>query len=135
MPTLLEHLSSPPVFSGVRVTRSLVLYVCFVFFLLAIVLSFSSLTSVIYTPQFKFFHNERVIIIHTFFYNTFLLLCFQCCGFFIFILCLVLYVYFLSPDCLLTFLYNYLLCFCFFLNFGIILYFTLLCLVFYKHLS
>jgi hypothetical protein len=40
-------LSSPPVFSGVRVTRSLVLYVCFVdrglsfcpFFLLATVLS------------------------------------------------------------------------------------------------
>jgi hypothetical protein len=28
--TLLEHLNSPPVFSGVRVTRSLVLYVCFV---------------------------------------------------------------------------------------------------------
>jgi hypothetical protein len=28
--TLLEHLSSPPVLSGVRVTRSLVLYVCFV---------------------------------------------------------------------------------------------------------
>jgi hypothetical protein len=28
--TLLEHMSSPPVFSGVRVTRSLVLYVCFV---------------------------------------------------------------------------------------------------------
>ena len=28
--TLLEHLSSPPVFSGVRVTLSLVLYVCFV---------------------------------------------------------------------------------------------------------
>jgi hypothetical protein len=28
--TLSEHLSSPPVFSGVRVTRSLVLYVCFV---------------------------------------------------------------------------------------------------------
>jgi hypothetical protein len=27
--TLLEYLSSPPVFSGVRVTRSLVLYVCF----------------------------------------------------------------------------------------------------------
>ena len=26
--TLLEHLSSPPVFSGVRVTRSLVLYTC-----------------------------------------------------------------------------------------------------------
>jgi hypothetical protein len=28
--TLPEHLSSPLVFSGVRVTRSLVLYVCFV---------------------------------------------------------------------------------------------------------
>jgi hypothetical protein len=44
-PTLLEHLSSSPVFSGVRVTRSLVLYVRFVdrclsfVFLLAIVLS------------------------------------------------------------------------------------------------
>jgi hypothetical protein len=30
LPTLLEHLSSSPVFSGVRVIRSLVLYVCFV---------------------------------------------------------------------------------------------------------
>ena len=30
LPTLPEHLSSTPVFSGVRVTRSLVLYVCFV---------------------------------------------------------------------------------------------------------
>ena len=30
LPTLPEHLNSPPVFSGVRVTRSLVLYVCFV---------------------------------------------------------------------------------------------------------
>ena len=28
--TLLEHLSSPPVFNGVHVTRSLILYVCFV---------------------------------------------------------------------------------------------------------
>ena len=28
--TLPEHLNSPPIFSGVRVTRSLVLYVCFV---------------------------------------------------------------------------------------------------------
>jgi len=45
--TLPEHLSSPPVFSGVRVTRSLLLYVCFedlclslcTLFLLAIVLS------------------------------------------------------------------------------------------------
>jgi len=30
LPTHPEHLSSSPVFSGVRVTRSLVLYVCFV---------------------------------------------------------------------------------------------------------
>ena len=30
LPTLPEHLSSPPVYNGVRVTRSLVLYVCFV---------------------------------------------------------------------------------------------------------
>ena len=30
LPTLPEHLSSPPVFGGVRVTRSLVLYVYFV---------------------------------------------------------------------------------------------------------
>ena len=30
LPTLPEHLSSPPVFSGVCVTRSLVLYICFV---------------------------------------------------------------------------------------------------------
>ena len=30
LPTLPQHLSSPPVFSGVRVTRSLVLCVCFV---------------------------------------------------------------------------------------------------------
>ena len=43
--TLLEHMSSPPVLSGVRVTRSLVLCVCFVdhclsfvLFILAIVL-------------------------------------------------------------------------------------------------
>jgi len=44
--TLLEHLRSPPLFSGVHVTRSLVLYVCFVdrylsfcTFLMAFVLS------------------------------------------------------------------------------------------------
>ena len=30
LPTLPEHLSSPPVFSGVRVTRSLVLCVCLI---------------------------------------------------------------------------------------------------------
>jgi hypothetical protein len=32
LPTLSEHLSSPLVFSGIPVTRSLVLYVCFVCF-------------------------------------------------------------------------------------------------------
>ena len=30
LPTIPEHLNSPPVFSGVRVTRSLALCVCFV---------------------------------------------------------------------------------------------------------
>jgi hypothetical protein len=30
LPTIPEHMSSPPIISGVRVTRSLVLYVCFV---------------------------------------------------------------------------------------------------------
>ena len=30
LPTFQEHLSSSPIFSGVRVTRSLVFYVCFV---------------------------------------------------------------------------------------------------------
>jgi hypothetical protein len=30
LPTLPDHLSSPPIFSGIRVTRSLVLYICFV---------------------------------------------------------------------------------------------------------
>jgi hypothetical protein len=30
LPTLPEHMDSPPCFSGVRVTRSLALYVCFV---------------------------------------------------------------------------------------------------------
>ena len=34
--TLSEHLSSAPVYSGVRVTRSLVLYVCFVDFYLSL---------------------------------------------------------------------------------------------------
>ena len=31
LPTIPEHLSPPQVFSGVRVTRSLVLYVCFIY--------------------------------------------------------------------------------------------------------
>ena len=55
--TLPEHLSSPPVFSGVRVTRYLVLCVCFVdrclsfcSFLLAIVLSVLLQFTVSYYP-------------------------------------------------------------------------------------
>ena len=68
--TLAEHLSAPPVFNGVPVTRSLVLYVCllivvcpFVLFLLAIVLS----VLLRYTDSdhgsfgiFKLFLNESV---------------------------------------------------------------------------
>jgi hypothetical protein len=38
--TLPEHLNSLPVFSGVRVTRSLVLYVCFVHRCLSLVTTF-----------------------------------------------------------------------------------------------
>jgi len=56
--TFPEHLRSPPVFSGVRVTRSLVLYVCFVdlclsfctLFLLAIVLSVLLRYTILITP-------------------------------------------------------------------------------------
>jgi hypothetical protein len=59
LPTLPEHMSSPPVFSGVRVTWSLVLCVCFVdrclsfctFFLLAIVLTYSFIQ--IFTGDYK----------------------------------------------------------------------------------
>ena len=40
LPTLPEHLSSPPIFSGVRVTRSLVLYVCFVWSLFVLLYFF-----------------------------------------------------------------------------------------------
>ena len=39
--TLLEHLSSPPVFSGVRVPRFLVLYVCFVAIVLSVLLRYT----------------------------------------------------------------------------------------------
>jgi hypothetical protein len=54
--TLPVHMSSPPVFSGVRVTRSLILCVCFVdrclsflyFFLLAVVLSVLRFTDYAY---------------------------------------------------------------------------------------
>jgi hypothetical protein len=57
--TLPEHLSSPPVFSGVRVTRSFALYVCFVdrycsfvLFRLAIVLLHNH-------PLSNLFHLEK----------------------------------------------------------------------------
>jgi hypothetical protein len=62
--TLSELLSSPPGFSGVRVTRSLVLYVCFVdrclsFCLLAIVLSVLRYTDSDYPfGIFKLYHFQ-----------------------------------------------------------------------------
>jgi hypothetical protein len=45
--TLPEHLSSPPVFSGVRVTRSLYLYVCFVDRCLSVCTFFAMVLSVL----------------------------------------------------------------------------------------
>jgi hypothetical protein len=50
LPTLPEHMSSPPVFSGVRVTRSLVLYICFVDRCLS-VCTFSFGQCVVYTSS------------------------------------------------------------------------------------
>jgi hypothetical protein len=48
LPTLPKHLSSPPVYSGVRVTRSLVLCACFVVHCLSFVtFSFGHCVSVI----------------------------------------------------------------------------------------
>ena len=64
LPTLPVHMSLPPIFSGVRVTRSLVLCVCFVdrclslfvLFLLAVVLSVLLFTDSAYQIGiFKFF--------------------------------------------------------------------------------
>ena len=64
--TLPEHLSSPPVFSGVRVTRSLILcviscrslFVPFILFLLAIVLSVRRFTDFDYPfDNFKLFFS------------------------------------------------------------------------------
>jgi hypothetical protein len=50
--TLPEHLSSPPVFSGVRVTRSLVVYVCFVDRCLSFCpFSFGHCTCVVYSSS------------------------------------------------------------------------------------
>ena len=64
--TFSEHLRSPPLFSGVRVTRSLVLYECFVdrcpfvLFLLDIVLS----------VLLRFTHSEYLFDIFKFFLLT-----------------------------------------------------------------
>ena len=74
LPTLPSHLSSPPVFSWIRVTRTLVLCVCFVdrclsvctFFLLAIVL-FDLLRYTDFDYPFgifKLFYNFRTIVIY-----------------------------------------------------------------------
>ena len=51
--TLLEHLSSPPVFSGVRVTRSLILYVCSVDHCLSFC-NFSFEHCVVCSPLYRF---------------------------------------------------------------------------------
>ena len=70
LPTLPEHLISPPVFNGVRVTQSLVLCVCFVerclsfcifFFFLGNVLSVLRYTNSDYSFSiFKLFLHARV---------------------------------------------------------------------------
>ena len=73
LPTLPGHMSSPPVFSWIRVTRTLVLCVCFVdrcmsvcpFFRLAIVL-FDLLRYTDFDYPFgifKLFYNFRTIVI------------------------------------------------------------------------
>ena len=57
--TLPEHLRSPPVFSGVRVTRSLVLYVCL------LIVCFLLLLSVYYLPvSLSLFRNLKCIIFY-----------------------------------------------------------------------
>jgi len=56
--TLLEHLSSPPVFNGVRVTRSFVLCLCFVDRCL------SFCTFFFWPLCCLFFFNLRILIIH-----------------------------------------------------------------------
>jgi len=69
--TLPEHLSSPPVFSGVRVTRSLVLcvmfcrslFVLFVLFLLAIVLSVLFLLAIILSVLFRFTDSDYLPLV------------------------------------------------------------------------
>ena len=71
--TLPEHLNSPPVFSGVRVTRSLVLYavfcrLLFVLFLLAIVLSVLPFTDSDYYIGIKLFFFVYILLLFIFFF-------------------------------------------------------------------
>ena len=71
--TLPGHLSSPPVFSGVRVTQSLVLCVCFVDRCLSVCTFFSFGHCVVWPSSiygfyrvgiFKLFYNFRTIVIY-----------------------------------------------------------------------
>ena len=55
--TLPKHLSSPPIFGGVRVTRSLVLYVCFVDYCLSFCIYFF-----IWPLCCLFFFDIRILI-------------------------------------------------------------------------
>jgi hypothetical protein len=59
--TLPEHLNSSPVFSRVRVTRSLVLYVCFVLFFVAIVLSVLLWYTVLIAPFVRLLSLNNLI--------------------------------------------------------------------------
>ena len=76
--TFPEHLSSPPVFSGLCVTRSLILYVCvvdvvcpFVLFLLAIVLSILRFTDYDYPfGIFKLFLQTFVSLFRDYIYHN-----------------------------------------------------------------
>ena len=88
IPTLPEHLSSPPVFSVVRVTRSLFLYVCFVDRCLSLCTFFCCPLCCL------FFFDIRILIT-----PQTLLVCMFCRS-----LC-VLFSYFICPLCFLSFDY------------------------------
>ena len=75
--TLPEHLSSPPVFSGVQVTRSLVLYVCFVDRCLSFcTFSFVVCSSLIYGLWLPFWYLQTLLVLLSFFFRS------LCCLFF-----------------------------------------------------
>jgi hypothetical protein len=79
LPTLPEHLSSPPVFSGVRVTRSLVLYVCFVdhclsfFFWLLCCLPFFDLRILITPLVFSNSSFDYILLVIYMYIKTFII--------------------------------------------------------------